>query len=135
MRRSTRSSVPQWLLLCVLALAVLGMHHVVSTSHLPAAGEAHVADTTHSGGAAEGHSQSPTDSTPSDPAHDALHFCLAVLFTAGPLLLLSSRLRSVLRDARSLAATLLCCAQVPRTRERSVLVGRTLLTSVCVLRI
>lgn len=129
MRTSTGKRVRQGLLLCALALAVLGMHHVAfgqhGTAHEPPSGG------THAGAMSTGPAQ-PSDDSGSDTGHELMHLCLAVLCAAGGLLLMwllmgrgtrarpsPGRVRPPLGHAWGLPAT----------------VGRSLLASVCVLRL
>ncbi|WP_394620406.1 hypothetical protein JNUCC0626_15250 [Lentzea sp. JNUCC 0626] len=102
----------QWVLLCALVFAVVGMHHV-------AAAETPHAEHTVS------HQQEPEQ----PHEHDLLHLCLAVLVAAAVVLLGWFLVRTALPR---LAAPL---AEAPlSTPQRPPPGGRQLLTSLCVLR-
>jgi hypothetical protein len=124
MATSTGRRVRQGLLLCALALAVLGMHHV-------AFGQNQSPHDTHGAVMSTSTSQDqPSDG--SDTGQELMHLCLAVLSAAGGLLL---AWLVVMIGARAHAAsgrirpTLWHGWRLPAT------VGRSLLASVCVLRI
>jgi hypothetical protein len=108
----------RWLLLCALALAVIGMHHVASGTGGPCTPD--TASAIHSTHLPEASGQTPC------PSHDMLHMCLAVFVTAGGVLLLVA-----IRTAYPPRPA----ALVARRRRRRRTPGRLLLTSVCVLRI
>ncbi|GLZ27857.1 hypothetical protein Lesp02_00470 [Lentzea sp. NBRC 105346] len=124
MPNSTRRTVTQWLLLCVLFLGVVGMHHVAMNGDMPpghgmvaAAHEPHVPE----------HDPAPP------PAHDMLHLCVAVLCAFASALLLTWLL---LRSARPLADRWRSSSSRPRAPARPPPIGgRALLGSLCVLRL
>ena len=99
----------QWVLLCALVFAVVGMHHVAA------------AETPH-----DMHSvtqqQEPHE-------HDALHLCVAVLVAAAALLFAWFLLRTALPRLAVLVPT-----APPSTPQRPPPGGRPLLTTLCVLR-
>jgi hypothetical protein len=112
--------IQQGLLLCALVLAVLGMHHLVlapddaapQLCHQPAA---------------------PSSGAPAtDTGHDLMHPCLAIL-SAGAWLFLFAWLSTAFGDGGLKAVRPRVLATQARRRRRST--GRSLLTSVCVLRI
>ena len=132
MRTGTASRARQVLLLCALTLSVLGMHHVALPPH----------ETVHSIMAAE---SMPAMAAPAmtdmDPAaqpsgdsgtgmgHDLLHLCLVVLCAAAVFLL-----------ATWLLATVSTTRADPGDQQPSFpcaprVAGRSLLASVCVLRL
>jgi len=125
------------LLLCALALAVLGMHHLAlgpqpAGCHQPAP----LSMTSHDGGSNAGvlvdaPSARPSGGPATDHGHDLLHMCLAVLNAAAWLLLLA-----VLWTA---AGTIGQVAARPRSFVRRASrqlrpAGRPLLLSICVSR-
>jgi hypothetical protein len=118
--------VRQGLLLCALAFAVLGMHHV-------AFGQPGTAPEPHSGGTHAAVMATGTGPTqPSDDSgHELMHLCLAVLSAAAGLLL---TWLLVLRGIRICSPAR---ARPPlwRTWRSPTPAGRSLLASVCVLRI
>ena len=133
MRASTGTRLRQVLLLCALALAVIGMHQL-AFAHDPSPGNAHevVAMPSAMDVSAPAHSSTPDDGG-SDPVHDLMHLCLVVLCATGGFLLLAWLSRAIDGPAHTphavrglLAATLW---RPPR------LAGRSLLSSVCLLRI
>ena len=106
-RVETAGTLVRWVLLCALALGVLGMHHLSGLGHGSAAEHAPAAaavqadtpplDTVPAHAAPQRHCcPDPTATTPSTPGHDGehdllAHLCLAVLvaaFTIGLLILL-----------------------------------------------
>lgn len=112
------SRLRKWLLLCALAFALVGMHHV------PAA-PCHVEASAH---AAEQSDTQQQCHTP-ESGHDLLHLCLMILgFVAG--IALAWLLLSITGAADTLARH---ARAVGRWRPPK-LAGRSLLTSVCVLR-
>jgi hypothetical protein len=114
------------LLLCALALAVLGMHHV-AFGHHESPHETH--------GAVIAMSTSPTqpsEDTGSDTGHDLMHLCLAVLSAAGGLLL---AWLVVMVGTRAHAAPGRGQPPAWHAWRLPATVGRSLLASVCVLRI
>jgi hypothetical protein len=111
------------LLLCALALAVLGMHHVAFGQH-ESPHETH--------GAVITMSTSPSDDTGPDTGHDLMHLCLAVLSAAGGLLL---AWLVVMVGTRAHAAPGRVHPPAWHAWRLPATVGRSLLASVCVLRI
>ncbi|WP_434445113.1 hypothetical protein [Lentzea sp. E54] len=108
----TRRRVTQWVLLCTLVFAVVGMHHVAA------------AETPHAGHTVS-HHQAPEQ--PHD--HDLLHLCLAVLVATALVLLGWFLVRT--------APTRLAAHRTetpPSTPPRPPPGGRQLLTTLCVLR-
>ncbi|HEX8869550.1 MAG TPA: hypothetical protein VF821_28065 [Lentzea sp.] len=105
----TRRRLTQWVLLCALVLAVVGMHHVAA------------AETPHAG-----HSMSQQQ----EPhEHDLLHLCLAVLVAATVALTAWFLVRTALPQLAALPS------ETPlSTPQRPPPGGRSLLTSLCVLR-
>lgn len=125
------------LLLCVLAFAVLGMHHVPSlTAHAAMADEpASSVAMSQAPGGSTGMLETPSAGDPAPGAdHDLIHLCLAVLLAATGLALLASWLAATI-------STRTCVRQAglrssPRPGNRSPpRAGRSLLNSVCILRI
>jgi hypothetical protein len=112
----------RWLLLCVLALAVIGMHHVASGTSGPCPPETVISAAT-----------TPQAYSAYEPTtcsgHDLLHLCLAVLGTAAGVLL------AWLLVAVGAAPAPRPRALAARSRRARRTAGRSLLTSVCVLRI
>lgn len=107
----TRRRLTQWVLLCALVFAVVGMHHVAA------------AESPHAGHAVS-HQQQPD---PHD--HDLLHLCLAVLAAAAVTVTAWFLVRTALpRLAAHPSAT------PPSTPPRPPPGGRSLLTTLCVLR-
>lgn len=110
----------KWLLLCVLAFALVGMHHIPAAPCDP-----HVAATSH---AAEQPEPEQPCHTP-ESGHDLLHLCLMVLgFVAG------IALAWLLLAITGAASTLAHHTRVMTRWRPPKLAGRSLLTSVCVLR-
>ena len=123
MATSTRRTVTQWLLLCVLFLGVVGMHHVATSGDMTSG---HDMVTAH-------HEHSPEEPAPSSPGHDMLHLCVAVLCAVVSLLLLAWLL---VRSAPQNAGHAVGSSAWPRAPGRPPPVsGRSLLSSVCVLRL
>jgi hypothetical protein len=83
------------LLLCALALSIIGMHHLALSSHCPpqvtVLAGAHAGPPTATSLSAPAAEARPADDQPTDgTGHDMLlHLCLAVLCAAGGLLLLA----------------------------------------------
>lgn len=136
------------LLLCVLALAVLGMHHLALAPHTTSCHQPvppTTASASHMGGPS-GHASGvleagmltkpPSAHSAGGPAtgtgHDLMHLCLAVLTAAGWLLLLTMLWTAVGEPERGTARLRLLATHAWRRRRTT---GRSLLTSVCVLRI
>lgn len=107
----TKRRVTQWVLLCALVFAVVGMHHVAA------------AETPHAAHTASHHEeQQPHE-------HDLLHLCLAVLVAAAVVLLGWFLVRTALpRLSAPSDETPLSTPQRPPPG------GRRLLTTLCVLR-
>ncbi|MEU0880437.1 hypothetical protein ABZ345_17685 [Lentzea sp. NPDC005914] len=124
MEDSTRRTVTQWLLLCVLFLGVVGMHHVAMGDDT-SAGHGMTQAISH-------HEQAPEEPAPA-PAHDMLHLCVAVLCAFGSLLLLAWLLLSFFVPAVGRTAS---ASAWPRAPEHPPPIGgRDLLSSLCVLRL
>ena len=137
MRSGMASRARQILLLCALTLSVLGMHHVAlpshETGHSAMTEEPMATMATSAMTAPEVASMNPTAQPSGDSGtgmgHDLLHLCLVVLCAAAVFLL---------------ATWLLATVSATRTdpgRQRPAFpparraAGRSLLASVCVLRI
>jgi len=130
MLTSAGRRVRQGLLLCALAFAVLGIHHVAfgqhGAAHEPHSGGAHAAVMATSTGPTQ-----PSDDSVPDTGHELMHLCLAVLSAAGGLLftwllvMLGTRTCSPGRVRPPLW----------HTWRSPTPAGRSLLASVCVLRI
>ncbi|MEU0880934.1 hypothetical protein ABZ345_20200 [Lentzea sp. NPDC005914] len=106
----TRRRATQWVLLCALVFAVVGMHHVAA------------AETPHAG-----HTMSQQQEQPHE--HNLLHMCLAVLVAAAVALTAWFLVRTALPRLAALPS------EVPlSTPQRPPPGGRSLLTSLCVLR-
>lgn len=127
MRTSTGKRVRQGLLLCALALAVLGMHHVAFGQHETPSDGTHTAVMATSTDPAQ-----PSHDSRSDTGHELMHLCLAVLSVTGGLLL-TWLLMTVRTPARSAPGRVHPPAWHPWRLPATV--GRSLLASVCVLRI
>ena len=124
------------LLMCALALSVIGMHHVPlsphCTPHVTMSAGTHTASTPASEALISAVAAAPNARPSGDSGHDMLHLCLAVLWAAGGLLLLACLLVSVGAGAATPAATLLLWTR--RVWQPPGTAGRPLLTSLCVLR-
>jgi hypothetical protein len=122
----------QVILLCALAFALVGMHHVT------AAGEPHQENAAVMSvmPADQPDVDSPaSDQHPGMPmsAHDLLHLCMAVLFAAGAVLLgFWFLLRTI---PTTYTRTLIGARASPRKDRPPGITGRVLLTSLCVLRL
>jgi hypothetical protein len=124
MGSGARTTVTQWLLLCVLSLGVVGMHHVAMGDDT-LSGHSMASATSH-------HEPTPEEPAPS-PAHDMLHLCVAVLCAVGSMLLLAWLL---LRVAHTIADRMWSTSAWPRAPEHPPPIGgRDLLSSLCVLRL
>lgn len=120
MRPSTASRARQILLLCALALAVLGMHHVAP----PPQESAHVA-------MADAPMPVPSSGdTGTGTGHDLLHLCLVVVCAAA-VFLLATWPRTTASAPRTRPGNHRRPA-VPRAPKAA---GRALLAEVCVLRL
>jgi hypothetical protein len=129
MKLGTRAAGPRWLLLCLLLLGVVSMHHfapadahdqpTTAVSHTMA--NAPASDPVHE----------PEGPAPS-PAHDLLHLCLAVLGAIAGLVLTGLLLA---KSWPAQAPSLRPDRQVRRVDHPPPLSGRSLLSSVCVLRL
>jgi hypothetical protein len=139
MRSSTARRARQVLLLCALALSVIGMHQLVlaapGTPHATMSAEAHTVapPTAMTSGMAP---VAPPEVRPagvpgSNKGHDLLHLCLAVLCATGGVLLLAWLLPVVSIGAPALADLRPWSRRVWRPPGTA---GRSLLTSLCVLR-
>ena len=131
MRSGTGRRVRQLLLLCALALSVIGMHHVPLVSRCApdlamSAVVAPVAMVSIDQPAAQ-----PSGDHCTGMVHDMLHLCLAVLWASALLLVLW-----LLVAGSADAATLTAKLRLPRWRvwRPPQTAGRSLLTSLCVLR-
>jgi hypothetical protein len=144
MRSNTARRARQLLLLCALALSVIGMHQLVlaapGTPHATMSAEAHTVAppaamtsgmTAVTTSAALPEVQ-PAGAPGSDMGHDLLHLCLAVLCATGGVLLLAWLLAAV----DTTLPTLVTGLRPPPwlTRRPSRTAGRFLLVSLCVLR-
>ena len=108
--RMTKRRFTQWVLLCALVFAVVGMHHVAA------------AETPHTG-----HTMSQQQQDPHE--HDLLHLCLAVLAAVAVAVTAWFLVRTALPQlVAHLSETPLSTPQRPPPG------GRTLLTTLCVLR-
>jgi hypothetical protein len=116
-------------LLHALVLLVIGMHHVPFVAHCASTTSGEVMPAAMV--SVEQQEIQPTDNHCSDMGHDMLHLCLAVLWAVGALLLLIWLVAAV-GGGSALAARL----QPPSWRvwRPPQTAGRSLLTSVCVLR-
>lgn len=124
MMSSVRRTATQWLLLCALFLGVVGMHHVAMSDGM-APTHAVMSGTT---------GQAPASEQPdSPPAHDLPHLCLAVLCAIGSLLLLAWLLARVVRAVADRARAMPAWSRA--TDHPPPIGGRTLLNSICVLRL
>jgi hypothetical protein len=121
MRPGVSMRIRQGLLLCALVLAVLGMHHLALAPDDAAPRLCHQPAAPSSG---------PADST--GTGHDLMHPCLAIL-GASAWLFLFAWLSTAFGDGGLEAVRPRVLATRARRRRRST--GRSLLTSVCVLRI
>lgn len=117
-RSGTTSRVRRILLLCALTLSVLGMHHVAAPPQ----------ETGHAAVVMESTVAAPADDPGHGPGHDLLHLCLVVLTAV---LLLAGRLRTATRSTAVGSGT----RRPPSFPRPPVAAGRSLLTSVCVLRL
>ncbi|MGW6442097.1 hypothetical protein [Lentzea sp. NPDC055074] len=109
----TRRRLTQWVLLCALVFSVIGMHHVAA------------AETPHAG-----HTMSHQQEQQEQPhEHDLLHLCLAVLVAAAVVLLGWFLVRTALPRLEALPGD-----EPPSAPARPPPGGRTLLTTLCVLR-
>ncbi|WP_410641380.1 DUF6153 family protein [Amycolatopsis sp. lyj-346] len=121
--------VQQVILLCLLALGVTAMHHVSASGDAGAGPMAAVSasmpvmDTDLGSGEHHG----------PDGAHDLLHLCLAVLTAIGALLLACARLGW--RPEPAIPARRKCPRGSPAPERPPDRSGRTVLNSLCVLRV
>lgn len=127
MRPGIASRARQILLLCALTLSVLGMHHVAAPSHAPG----HSTMTAESMSvAAPGMAEAPAPTDPGNGVeHDLLHLCFVVLGAAAVVLLATWLLATI--GATRASLTTRRRPSFPRLPSTA---GRSLLTSVCVLR-
>jgi hypothetical protein len=126
----------QVLLLCALALSVIGMHHVPLPPHVTMSVEAHAAampapEATSPVVAATPRAR-PAGDSGTGMGHDLLHMCLAVLYAAGGFLFLTWLLIAVGAGASALAAGRRPWSRRVWRPPRAA--GRSLLTLVCVMR-
>lgn len=135
MRASTRRG-QQVLLLCVLALAVLGMHHIpFLTAHAAMADDSPAAAMSEAPSSVSGMLEAPSAGDPAPGAgHDLMHLCLAVLLAATGLVLLASWLVATFRTRTHVRRIGARSSTHPGNRSPPR-AGRSLLTSVCILRI
>ncbi|MGQ0841932.1 hypothetical protein [Actinokineospora sp.] len=131
MEARAHGTLLRWLLLCALALGVVGMHHLgpVSTGVETVA----VAQSAMDGHGAPAPIDHPSESDqPRDPHsdHGLLHLCLAVLGGVAALLI-GTLLHTSRTRPHPPAMTIIACRPVPRRP----LAGRHLLSTVCVLRL
>jgi len=121
------------LLLHALVLLVIGMHHVPLVAHCTSAAPASVSAAVMPAAmvSVEQPETQLSDNHCADVGHDMLHLCLAVLWAVGALLLLVWLMAAV-GGGSALAARL----RPPSWRvwRPPQTAGRSLLTSVCVLR-
>lgn len=127
----------RWLLLCALALAVVGMHHLALAPHEATPDGTHATAMMSVAGAPADAPVAPRIDSATYPAtgagHDLMHLCLAVLFSTGGLLFLAWLLIAVGGPPPKSLASILVLAS--RRRRSPGPAGRALLTSVCLLRI
>lgn len=116
------------LLLFGLALSVIGMHHLPLSPHCAphAPTEVHAVSTT----VVAAPEVQPDCDSGSGMAHDLVHLCLAVLYAAAGLLLLAWLLTAVGAGAPATRLPL----RARRAWRPPGTAGRSLLTSLCVLR-
>jgi hypothetical protein len=127
MAQSRHVMEPRWLLLCLLLLGLIGMHHFVPTSpHDVMAAMPAAVDVMHDAPAHE--PESPGNPAPS---HDLMHLCMAIVCATVGLLLIALLLTVFRRDRDPVPSSPDPLGRVDRPPG---LFGRTLLTSVCVLR-
>lgn len=131
MRPGTALRARQVLLLCALTLSVLGMHHVALPP--PGAGHSTAAEsmTSMTAPAMEGMAPvaQPSDDSGTGMGHDLLHLCLAVLGAAA-VFLLATWLLATMGATRADPG-----GQRPPFPRAPRAAGRSLLASVCVLRL
>jgi disulfide bond formation protein DsbB len=141
MRSGTASRARQILLLCALTLSVLGMHHVALPSHevghaamtaepMPTMATAAMAPaTTAPAMASMNPAAQPSDDSGTSTGHDLLHLCLVVLCAAAVFLLATWLLATVSATRADPGNQRPSLPRAPRVA------GRSLLASVCVLRL
>lgn len=122
--------VQQVVLLCLLALCVTAMHHVSASDGEPVVMPAGVAASMPAADAAVAEHHAPGHGG----AHDLLHLCLAVLTTLGGLLLLA-RLLLPRRPGTPHPARPASSRGSPAPDRPPDRPGRTVLASLCVLRV
>jgi hypothetical protein len=129
MKPGKRMTGPQWLLLSLLLLGVVGMHHFVPTdAHDPAST---MVATAMAGVSGADPMHLPEGPAPS-PDHDSQHLCMAVLSAAAGLLLVAFLLTLSWQAPVPLLQRVRYVRRVDRPPGLS---GRTLLNSVCVSRV
>jgi hypothetical protein len=130
MGRRTR----QVLLLCALALSVIGMHHVPMSPHVTMSVAAHTAPTPEAmtPTAVAVPAVQPADDSGTGTGHDLLHLCLVVLGATGGLLFLAWLLAAAGAGTPTLSAGFRRWSR--RAWRPPGMAGRSLLTFVCVLR-
>jgi hypothetical protein len=121
-----RTTGPQWLLLCLLLLGVVGMHHFVPT---PTHDIASVAPSIALGEPMQAPMHDPAAPA---PAHELMHLCMAVLGAVLGLLLIALLIGVLRWDSQRIPSPASSAGRVDRPPGLS---GRTLLASVCVLRL
>ncbi|MCR6488938.1 hypothetical protein M8542_39530 [Amycolatopsis sp. OK19-0408] len=131
--------VQQVVLLCALAVCVVAMHHVGLASGMP--GVAGVTATHDMSDAGSQAAVAPPDigSAEHDPGmpggmHDVLHLCLAVLCAAGALLLTVAAFLGISRFTTTFSCAKHLRGPPSRGRPTHRYGGRSILTSLCVLR-
>jgi hypothetical protein len=116
----------RWLLLCLLLLGIVSMHHVVPAS-------AHDAMPAATSMAAQSPMPAPTHEPDSPaPSHDLMHLCMAVLCAILGLLLIALLLTVLRWETQPVPSLRSSTSRVDRPPGLS---GRTLLASLCVLRL
>jgi hypothetical protein len=129
MKPGIRATGPRWLLLSLLLLGVVSMHHFVPAD---AHGPATVAATTMADMPGPDPMHQPEDPASPSPLHDLQHLCMAVLGAILGLLLIGFLLAFCRRRP---LPSIRRVRHIRRTDRPPRLSGRTLLSSVCVLRV
>jgi hypothetical protein len=133
MRSGTASRARQVLLLCALTLSVLGMHHVAPPSH--GTGHSAMAEESMTMATAPATTSMTPAAQPSGESgtgtgHNLLHLCLVVLCAAA-VFLLATWLLATARATRAVPDN----QRPPSFPRAPSAAGRSLLASVCVLRL